>query len=511
MVNLRDKKHALSKPKHGIVWTEHPGLSEKQRDAALIASERLIARAELKEADARTEQAKKAGKKKVSNKSKTASWMFSGITTMLVTGWNYRTFGSAAAISFLSWRVWRFLGLGSVVSNAYYAALAGVQAVEDFQSVMEFAGELYDNGDLEKIVSIIGVTAGLGYLCWVYNSQPPSESGALSDSDSDSDTIVGGDDVGDSDDEPDAKALFSELARGQAELASAMIDLKDRMQEGRLPTTPSSPPSSTTTQEQVSSPAGGSGEGSGPSAADIDAFIKKLNEHEGVVERDSGKATGAPSPTTSSGSSGSWDKVGSSELDDPLKDQIVQLRLESTNPKDSLLRVLQQYRPTAGSQVGGVKARVSPTVLAKLYRGGRTARAETQEWLRSKELQQASVANEVNMLAMVLDRMMTAGEHDALINSQAAELTCLRLYSIWKAYERVVCRGDWQRPKQQNNGKWKSKVDWSLAEEYLRLEGDRESENLKADEEVLEKLKRRAVLNKHLSQGREGTGGGDGE
>ena len=87
----------------------------------------------------------------------------------------------------------------------------------------------------------------------------------------------------------------------------------------------------------------------------------------------------------------------------------------------------------------------------------------------------------------------------------------MRLYSIWKAYERVQCRTDWQRPKQQNGGKWKSKVDWSLAEEYLRLDGDRDSENLKADEEVLEKLKRRATLNKHLSQGGGGGGGADGE
>eukprot|EP00959_Pyramimonas_sp_CCMP1952_P044828 936447-Pyramimonas_sp.AAC.1 len=45
----------------------------------------------------------------------------------------------------------------------------------------------------------------------------------------------------DSDEEPDAKALFSELARGQAELASAVVDLKDRMRveaEARLPAPP---------------------------------------------------------------------------------------------------------------------------------------------------------------------------------------------------------------------------------------------------------------------------------
>ena len=154
--------------------------------------------------------------------------------------------------------------------------------------------------------------------------------------------------------------------------------------------------------------------------------------------------------------------------------------------------------------MGGVRTRVAPAVLAKLYKGGRSARVESQEWLRSKELQSAGVAQDINMLAMVLDRMMSSGQYDELINSQAAELTCLRLYSIWKAYERVQCKGDWQRPKSQHGGKWKTKVDWTLAEEYLRLDGDPNSENKKADDEVMEKLKRRAILNKHLGEVRAG-------
>ena len=115
------------------------------------------------------------------------------------------------------------------------------------------------------------------------------------------------------------------------------------------------------------------------------------------------------------------------------------------------------------------------------------------------------------MLALVMDRMMSSGQYDQLINSQAAELACLRLYSIWKAYERVQCRADWQRPKSQHGGKWKSKVDWTLAEEYLRLDGDPNSENRKADDEVLEKLRRRAVLNKHLGEVRSGQPAGDDE
>eukprot|EP00959_Pyramimonas_sp_CCMP1952_P423788 8877187-Pyramimonas_sp.AAC.1 len=91
-VSVRDKKYALSKTKQGIVWTEHPGLNEKQRDAALIASERLIARSELKDAEARSEKVKAAElkrKKKPSSKTQTASWMFKGVSTLMVAGWSY--------------------------------------------------------------------------------------------------------------------------------------------------------------------------------------------------------------------------------------------------------------------------------------------------------------------------------------------------------------------------------------------------------------------------------------
>eukprot|EP00959_Pyramimonas_sp_CCMP1952_P072792 1521110-Pyramimonas_sp.AAC.1 len=166
-----------------------------------------------------------------------------------------------------------------------------------------------------------------------------------------------------------------------------------------LPPPNHQPPAETSVGE--GSPLRAAAGGGAPSSDDIDAFIRKLNEHEGVVQRDSARATAGstPTPVSSSGSSGSWDKIGN-DLDHPLKDQIVQLKLESANPRDSLLNVLQQYRPSIGSQVGGVRTRVAPTVLAKLHRGGRTARIETQEWLRSKELQTASVAIEVNMLAM---------------------------------------------------------------------------------------------------------------
>ena len=112
------------------------------------------------------------------------------------------------------------------------------------------------------------------------------------------------------------------------------------------------------------------------------------------------------------------------------------------------------------------------------------------------------------MLAAVLDRMMSSGEFDALINSQAAELTCLRIYSIFKAYEKVEVESDWRRPKSANGNKWKSKVNWGYAEEYLDLAKSNTPDVMAADDEVAERLKKKAVINKHLAMGAAGAGAG---
>ena len=150
--------------------------------------------------------------------------------------------------------------------------------------------------------------------------------------------------------------------------------------------------------------------------------------------------------------------------------------------------------------MGNIKKRVAPSVLTWLYRGGRTAKVELNEWIRGKELQQSQIASEVVMLGAVLDRMLISGQHDELINSSAAELTCLRLYSIFRAYENVNCLADWRRPKAAHGGKWRSKVNWNYAEEYLKIHGDQDvGVHAAADEEVSNRLKQKASIQKYLS------------
>ena len=58
---------------------------------------------------------------------------------------------------------------------------------------------------------------------------------------------------------------------------------------------------------------------------------------------------------------------------------------------------------------------------------------------------------------------------------------------------------DWQRPRNQQGGKWKSKVNWNLAQEYFQVGDPDAPQDIAADDEVSEKLKRKALMNKHIA------------
>eukprot|EP00959_Pyramimonas_sp_CCMP1952_P337093 7058906-Pyramimonas_sp.AAC.1 len=95
---------------------------------------------------------------------------------------------------------------------------------------------------------------------------------------------------------------------------------------------------------------------------------------------------------------GSREQIG--QQDEELQDRIQLLKDEGRSPRDGLLAILEKFKHVRMAPVGGVKTRVAPTVLHKLYRSGRAAKVELSEWLRSKELQRASISSEVTMLAM---------------------------------------------------------------------------------------------------------------
>ena len=223
----------------------------------------------------------------------------------------------------------------------------------------------------------------------------------------------------------------------------------------------------------------------------IDNFVQKLQEHAKVVEVDSGSPARSSIVAT----------VGSQ--DGQVERTIAALERRAINPREALLAALKKYRETPLPEDGDLKTRIAPHVLAKLYKSGRTAKQEMAEWRRSKQLERCQAAGETLILGMVLDRMLENGED--LVNSGSAELVCRRLYAILKAYERVNKLEDWQRPKNQSGQKWKSKVDWMLGDLYFKV-GDDDTEIREADEEVQEKLKRKALFAKHLAGASEAGG-----
>ena len=86
---------------------------------------------------------KAGGVMKQSNKAKMAAWMGKGVISTTFTIWGHRVFGVTTAAGFLSWRAWRYLQLGSMLSAVYHTVGEAMPAVEDLQGFVEFTPELY--------------------------------------------------------------------------------------------------------------------------------------------------------------------------------------------------------------------------------------------------------------------------------------------------------------------------------------------------------------------------------
>ena len=147
---------------------------------------------------------------------------------------------------------------------------------------------------------------------------------------------------------------------------------------------------------------------------------------------------------------------------------------------------------------GGLQGERGSEVLAHLYRLGRSAKIEVQEYIARRELDICHAAQELLLLSVFLDRMV--GEKFEMTNSDSVEVMCRRVYAFWKAFEDVQQIGDWKQPR-GSSGKWKSKVKWGFLKEYdvKALEGS-DWRIPEADKEVSERLQQRALFNLRLDQ-----------
>ena len=477
-----------------------------QCDAALIDQrfERLEARRDHGSLFNENKATSSSAPKRAGRRATTFWWFFSGCNAAAVGVWAWRHCGLIGVLIFSSWRVAKFFGLYEL----FAALLAGIQGLEDAVEAArgwkEYVMDLYRTGELEMgVIALLLVWVGVR---WGW----PSTVGDDASEASSDEGGPGGTAVSDSEEEPSPRELFKNIMMTQQQVLSEV----GKMREG-------GPAAVTPTKEKVhfkmdaedsswdrfSGSSRGSSSGDArvatpePSKEQIDDLLRKLDEHGRVVEQDSSSSRRAQQGS-SPGSVGSFEMVrsnSSSSIQDvtsPVRGKIEEIEARARNPRDMALQALKHYKDIS-LRVGNITTRTAPDMLSRLYKSGRTAKAELREWLRSKELEACPAASEVLVLGMILDRMLENAEVENLVNSRSAELVTLRIYSITKAYQNVERMGDWKRPSGQAGQKWKSKVNWLLAEQYFKVD---EPDTLieEADDEVTEKLKRKALFQKHL-------------
>ena len=101
------------------------------------------------------------------------------------------------------------------------------------------------------------------------------------------------------------------------------------------------------------------------------------------------------------------------------------------------------------------------------------------------------------MLGLLLDRLVILEQETSVVILSAVEALCRKIYGLLRAFEDVSCEDDWRQPR-NHSGKWRSKVKWDLLREYdvQSLESS-EWAIPEADDEVSERIKKKALFNKH--------------
>ena len=103
------------------------------------------------------------------------------------------------------------------------------------------------------------------------------------------------------------------------------------------------------------------------------------------------------------------------------------------------------------------------------------------------------------MLGLILDRLVVMSSDVDVVNLPAVEAICRKVYGLIRCFEDVHSEEDWKAPR-NHNGKWRSKIKWDLLREYdvQSLESS-EWQIQEADDEVSERIKKKALFAKHRS------------
>ena len=504
VVNLRNRAVYTLKKIPGVNYSPMVALTTEQKQKIEDASFAVIKRAGGDPTSSFTINVEKNKPRARAFKSFMHNLSSAGIMIM-----SYRALGFWASLMVLGWRIANFTGMTTVVYNTFWAIREVIHLGDDLAEVMSELRTMHQEGQFDLLYIIASFMWVLVFF-WACRSSAPDD---LPDRGLHSPPLsprTMGTDASDAESEEEVDPRIKSLQESQAEL----IRMMRAMQANSAST------SSAESSPRPAPTSGGSLSHDNEVLAGVDRLIERMQKTESMVNDDRGPATA--STKAEAGSLPPGDAAKRSSLGGPpglvpgadsngLTQVIERLEKEATNPREAALQHLRRFQQVENFVVGGdAKVRIAPTLIAKLYKSGRTAVKEMEETLRTKGLEKCHTAAELPTLALVLDRLLLLSSEADVINMPAVEAVCRRMYGLIRAFEDVQRESDWQRPKNAQ-GKWKSKVKWQLLEEYdVKALESNEYSIPAADEEVSQRLRQKALFAKHLSPFNGGDGAAEG-
>jgi len=363
------------------------------------------------------------------------------------------------------------------MSTSWRLASDAAAAVEGAEEVMTWAGDtfnsLYEDGRLEIIlISVFLMIIGFSFLRRK-KGHTPCNSEADSDSDRDEGTAVSDTD----DDGGEAESLMNMVLQRNKELAEEVAQLKAGSSSGSSGGSSNVEGDVFVVDNQMS--------------LGVDKLLSRLAAQENSVELDAARTGSALAVKGTVAAQNVHSVSGSAPA--AVAGVVDEITKETADPRAAFLEHLQQYEemPSWAAHTG--RARVAPKVLGHLYKGGRSAKQEIELYVSKKELTNCHAASELLLMAVLLDRMIASKGFD-LINSDAIEIICRRVYGLFRAFDNVHRLSDWKAPKGAG-GKWRTKVQWDLADQYDVLALDSGELRIDAaDDEVRRRMERAALF-----------------
>ncbi|CAK0897174.1 unnamed protein product, partial [Prorocentrum cordatum] len=467
----------------GVNHGTFQGLSATEKQKAIEVADRIIATGSASTTgkitrDHHPRGGGAAGRR--SHRRHAVSWLLKLGSNIAGYAWARRSLGTAAGSTFVLWRAVVYLNVVEWVKWSYSSLKETVDTVEYFREEIETVFEMHESGALEPLYFSVGVISPLACaiahnFLWCLSSRASWLELAL---------VVGHIVSQPVSDAEESDSVGGEVLRQLGLVAERLSALEER--QASRPTEPPQPTPAPSAPQAPAKP------GIGADSYDqmMGALLQRLDRHKEMVEQDSMAVTagGSEQRVVSSTSNPEIDSLVKG-LDDSFKDM-----------REVAKEKLQAYSSDVAWTIpGGIKTRVAPSMVARLYRSGASAVASIREMIRTKQLDGNHMAEEALLISMMLDRSMVEAPAD-WINYKTTELAMRRHHGIERAFENVKQRSDWKPPNGSKAG-WKSRVNYALLEELDTTKSDQDGLLIDGvEKELRERLAHRALLAKSLDK-----------